>query len=92
MDSQMLSIVNFVALIFVIVYSFVLIWRVEKDAPTVGDLLHDLLTNHTAVISISRIDETSLCVSVVADWTGYTEQCFFNETMEGAVAMALAKR
>lgn len=60
-----------------------------KAGKTISELLDDLLTNHTAIISISRIDETSICVSVVADWTGYTEQCFFNETMEGAVAMAL---
>jgi len=88
-DSQVLSIVNVAALIFVIVYSFVMIWRAEKDAPSVGDLLHDLMTNHTAIVSISKIDETAISVSIVADWTGYAEQCFFNATMEGALAMAI---
>jgi hypothetical protein len=88
-DSLILSIVNLATLIFVIVYSLVLIWRAEKDAPSVGDLLYDLLTNHTAIISISKIDETSVCVSIVADWTEYAEQCFFNETLEGALSMAI---
>jgi len=89
MYGQMLSIFNVAVLIFVIVYSLVLIWRTERDAPTIGDLLHELLSNHTAIISVSKIDETSLSVSVVADWTGYAEQCFFSDTLEGAIAMAI---
>jgi hypothetical protein len=60
-----------------------------KQGASIGEMLDALLTNHTAIISISKIDETSVCVSIVADWTEYAEQCFFNETLEGALSMAI---
>ncbi len=89
MGGEILSIINIALLIFVFLYSFGVMWRTERDAPSVGDLLSALMTNHTAIISISKIDETSLSVSVVADWTEYAEQCFFSGTLEGALAMAI---
>ncbi len=64
----------------------------QKPRPAIGEMLDALMTNHTAIISISKIDETSLCVSIVADWTEYAEQCFFNDTLEGALSMAIEHR
>jgi hypothetical protein len=60
-----------------------------KTGQSLSEMLDALMTNHTAIISISKIDETSLSVSVIADWTEYAEQCFFSDTLEGAIAMAI---
>jgi hypothetical protein len=61
----------------------------QKPGQSLSGMLDALMTNHTAIVSISKIDETSLSVSIVADWTEYADQCFFNETLEGALAMAI---
>lgn len=61
----------------------------QKPRPSFSGMLDALMTNHTAIVSISKIDETSISVSIVADWTEYADQCFFNETLEGALSMAI---
>lgn len=90
MEAEILSILNMLVVLVVLVLTFRSIYRVESPASqSVDEMLDSLMTNHTVIISISKIDETSLCVSVVADWTGYAEQCFFNETIDAALAMAV---
>lgn len=90
MESEILSFINMTVVLVIFALTFRLIYRGESpESQSVDEMLGTLLTNHTAIISISKIDETSVCVSIVADWTEYAEQCFFNETLEGALSMAI---
>lgn len=90
MYGQIVSILNVVIMIVIVFLVFRSAYSVGPSGPkSIGELLDALLTNHTAIVSISKIDETSISVSIVADWTGYAEQCFFNETLEGALSMAI---
>lgn len=90
MEAEIVSILNMIMVVVIFVLTFRLIWCSESPASqSVDEMLDSLMTNHTVIISISKIDETSLCVSIVADWTGYAEQCFFNETIDAALAMAV---
>jgi len=52
--------------------------------------LQQLCSFDTAVVSISRSEEGPVTLSVIDEWTEYTETCFIQASMENAVEEALA--
>jgi hypothetical protein len=52
--------------------------------------LKALCSPDTAVVSISRSEEGPVTLSVIDEWTEYTETCFIQASMENAVEEALA--
>jgi len=52
--------------------------------------LNQLCSLDTAIVSVSRSEDGPVTVSVIDDWTEYTETCFIQASMEDAVEEALA--
>ena len=52
--------------------------------------LQQLCSFDTAMVSISRSEEGPVTLSVIDEWTEYTETCFIQASMENAVEEALA--
>lgn len=54
--------------------------------------IDSLRSSETAVVSLCGRVDGSEAVCVIDLWTGFNEQCFYNDTLEGAIAHAMEAR